>query len=718
MHGDYDVDGVCSTAILVRALRDARRRRRLVPPEPDRRRLRPVAATVERLAARGTRLLITVDCAITAVERGRRRPRRRAGRRRHRPPRPARRRRRCPTRRSSTRASAATRAPTCARPGVAAQARAALGAAAGRARPRRRRPRPRRAGHGRRRRPAQRREPPARPRRACARCAATRTPGLRALMEVAAASTRATLDARALGFRLGPRINAAGRLHRADAGVELLLTERRRARARAIARELDAANAERRAVEQRIRWEAEAPGRRARRAPRLRPRRPRAGIPGVIGIVASRIAERHHRPAVLIALDGARAARAPGRSIPGFDLLGGLDACAERAPRATAATAPRPGSRIARGEPSRPSAPPSRPHAAAALTPDDLVAPRARRRRRRPATTLGLDAGRGARARLEPFGAGNPAGDAARRPARRCADPRTMGRGPAPRASRSRPGGARARAVAFGAASDAARRGRATPVRRSPSGSRRREWNGAVEPRLILRGAARRGVPGPIEVVGEPAPEDRGCARRSGSTGAPRRPRPSDAAGGRRRPPALAAASAPVVDRRGRPDPVAVLADLVAHRRAGARRRGRRRAAAARGLAERTGGFALCSWAALEADPELAARYRHVVALDPPGRPLHRRCPGRAVDPPRLGRRTSYASPRADARARARPAAGRSPRSTARSRGRRRRSAATASRRCLRGDAERPRSAAHAGRLVGVLSELELVRARGASRRR
>ena len=63
--------------------------------------------------------------------------------------------------------------------------------------------------------------------------------------------------------------------------------------------------------------------------------------PGVIGIVASRIAERHHRPAVLIALDGEEGTGS-GRSIPAFDLLGGLDAAARRARCATAATAPRP----------------------------------------------------------------------------------------------------------------------------------------------------------------------------------------------------------------------------------------------------------------------------------------------------------------------------------------------------------------------------------------
>ena len=60
-----------------------------------------------------------------------------------------------------------------------------------------------------------------------------------------------------LGFRLAPRINAAGRLRRADAGLELLLTDDAQ-RAAEIAAELERVNAERRAVEQRIVWEAEA----------------------------------------------------------------------------------------------------------------------------------------------------------------------------------------------------------------------------------------------------------------------------------------------------------------------------------------------------------------------------------------------------------------------------------------------------------------------------
>src|SRR5215212_7320234 len=119
--------------------------------------------------------------------------------------------------------------------------------------------------------------------------ASTRKPGLRALMDVARVDP-STVDATAIGFRLGPRLNAAGRLYRADAGLELLLTADRD-RARAVAKELDTVNAERRDVETQIRFQAEA----------LVSEHPegRALVlasegwhPGVIGIVASRIAER------------------------------------------------------------------------------------------------------------------------------------------------------------------------------------------------------------------------------------------------------------------------------------------------------------------------------------------------------------------------------------------------------------------------------------------
>src|SRR5207302_2311433 len=125
--------------------------------------------------------------------------------------------------------------------------------------------------------------------------------GLRALM-AAAGVDPTRVDERSLGFALAPRVNAAGRLYRADAGLELLLTDDP-ARAREIARELDSANRERRELELRIRHEAEA----QIAAAGERSAYVIAGEgwhAGVIGIVASRLVEATGRPVVLVALDG------------------------------------------------------------------------------------------------------------------------------------------------------------------------------------------------------------------------------------------------------------------------------------------------------------------------------------------------------------------------------------------------------------------------------
>ncbi|MFL5908357.1 MAG: single-stranded-DNA-specific exonuclease RecJ [Solirubrobacterales bacterium] len=151
--------------------------------------------------------------------------------------------------------------------------------------------------------------------------------GLRALMAVSAVDP-AAVDEGALGFRLAPRINAAGRLYRADAGVELMLTQDPD-RAAAIAAELDRANIERRWAEQKVIDAAE----RARSA--LPPSQAEAPAlvlagegwhAGVVGIAASRLVELHHRPTVLISVDRGRG-RGSARSIPGFDLIAALDAC-------------------------------------------------------------------------------------------------------------------------------------------------------------------------------------------------------------------------------------------------------------------------------------------------------------------------------------------------------------------------------------------------------
>jgi single-stranded-DNA-specific exonuclease len=159
--------------------------------------------------------------------------------------------------------------------------------------------------------------------------ARTQKPGLRALMRAAAVDP-AAVDSGAVGFRLGPRINAAGRLCHPRAALELLLTEDAD-EARRLAASLEELNRERQAVEGRILREAVAQveswtaERRARHAYAV------AGADwheGVIGIVASRLVERYHRPVVLIAgTDGDW--KGSGRSIPSFDLHAALGACSE-----------------------------------------------------------------------------------------------------------------------------------------------------------------------------------------------------------------------------------------------------------------------------------------------------------------------------------------------------------------------------------------------------
>jgi single-stranded-DNA-specific exonuclease len=158
--------------------------------------------------------------------------------------------------------------------------------------------------------------------------ARTAKPGLRALMQSAGVDP-ATVDAGAVGFRLAPRLNAAGRLGHPRDALELLLTEDE-AEARRLADSLEELNRERQAIEGRILREAVAQveawpvERRANRAYAV------AGADwheGVIGIVASRLVERYHRPVVLIAgTDGEW--KGSGRSIAAFDLHAALGACA------------------------------------------------------------------------------------------------------------------------------------------------------------------------------------------------------------------------------------------------------------------------------------------------------------------------------------------------------------------------------------------------------
>jgi single-stranded-DNA-specific exonuclease len=154
-----------------------------------------------------------------------------------------------------------------------------------------------------------------------------RRPGVRALKRVAGLAEGAPVTAGQVGFRLAPRINAAGRLDDAGRGVRLLLADDPGVAA-ALAEELDRENQARQELERRILLEAteDAAARVAAGARGLVLARD-GWHAGVVGIVASRIVERFHRPAVLVAL-GDGAGKGSGRSVEGFHLYDALAACA------------------------------------------------------------------------------------------------------------------------------------------------------------------------------------------------------------------------------------------------------------------------------------------------------------------------------------------------------------------------------------------------------
>jgi len=158
---------------------------------------------------------------------------------------------------------------------------------------------------------------------------ASPTVGLRALMEVSGSFDKRKLTTGNVGFGLAPRINAAGRLERAMRAVEMLTT-RDLDFARTIASELDECNSRRQMIEQTIVAEAHAMIRAAgdvgERGAYVIGRE--GWHPGVIGIVASRVAETYHRPAVVVALNP-ESSQGSARSIPGFNLYEALKHCSE-----------------------------------------------------------------------------------------------------------------------------------------------------------------------------------------------------------------------------------------------------------------------------------------------------------------------------------------------------------------------------------------------------
>ncbi len=320
VHGDYDVDGICATALAVTVLRDLGAEVDWHLPSRFEEGYGVSSQTLARLADEGCGLLLTVDCGITAVDEvaeARSRGLEVVVTDHHRP---GERLPDCPV--VATRPSSYPFPELCGT-GVVYRLLSALGAEG-----------------------LDRHldlvalatvadvvplvdENRALVTAGLRRLARTPKPGLRALMRTARVDP-AAIDAGAVAFRLAPRINAAGRLGHPRAALDLLVTDDA-GQADGLADELEGLNRERQAVEDRILRDAI---RQVREWPEAA-RRARAYVlagaewhRGVIGIVASRLVERFHRPVVLLA-PGEGGWVGSGRSVPAFDLHAGLAACAE-----------------------------------------------------------------------------------------------------------------------------------------------------------------------------------------------------------------------------------------------------------------------------------------------------------------------------------------------------------------------------------------------------
>jgi len=581
VHGDYDADGICATALALIALRGLGAEVEQHLPSRFAEGYGLAVETVERLAADGVSLLVTVDCGITAVDA--------VARARelgmdvivtdhHRP---------------------AEALPECIRvctrpsdypfpelcgTGVVFKLAQALHARAGRD-------------------PAEmelhldlvalatvadvvplRDENRGLVRAGLRRLRRTAKPGLRALMAVARVD-RAHASSTDLGFRLAPRINAAGRLCHPDQALELLLTADD-GRARALAERLEALNRERQAVEDGILRQAVSQVEEADEDWRAR----RAYVlhgpdwhEGVIGIVASRLVERYARPVVLIAGD-ADEAKGSGRSVAAYDLHAGLTATAEHLTRYG-------GHRVAAGLTMRSDrieafAAALAEHAGAHLADADL-----RRRQRIDAVLAPAEASlelADELDRLEPFGLGNP-GVVLLAPAAALHAVERIGDGRHVRMAVEL-GGFRCGAVWFGhggAAAELRDSGRFDVAYRLS----RNEWNGAASAQMLVR------VIAPVGEGPEPAPHLNGL-------------RP-------------AAASGSVEDARGGGLQIATVARLVAAGEpvlilvADARRRAAMLRSVLRPDRLGSGRVELAEYATADAD-HVASRFHHVVALDPP----------------------------------------------------------------------------------------------------
>ena len=581
VHGDYDADGICATALALVVLRDLGAEVESRLPSRFEEGYGLAVETVERLAADGVSLLITVDCGITAVDavaRGKALGMDVVVTDHHRPgdslP---------DCMRICTRPSEYPFPELCGT-GVVFKLAQALHARAGRE-------------------PAElerhldlvalatvadvvplRDENRGLVRAGLRRLRRTSKPGLRALMAVARVD-RAHASSTDVGFRLAPRINAAGRLCHPDEALELLLTDDE-PRARALAERLEALNRERQAVEDGILGEAVDQVEAADDAWQAR----RAYVihgpewhEGVIGIVASRLVERYGRPVVLIAGEGDEV-KGSGRSIPAYDLHAGLTATSEHLSRFG-------GHRVAAGLTMRADrveafAAALAGHAGAHLSDAELV------RRQRVDAVLApaetsleladeLD-------RLEPFGLGNP-GVVLLAPAAGLREVKRIGEGRHLRMTVEL-GGFRCGAVWFGhggAAAELRADGRFDVAYRLS----RNEWNGAASAQMLVKAVA------PVVEGADPIPHLNGV-----------------------RPPA---ASGSVEDARGGGVQIATVARLVAAGEpalilvADVRRRAGMLRSVLRAERLGSGWVELAEYETADAD-RIASRFHHVVALDPP----------------------------------------------------------------------------------------------------
>ena len=153
-------------------------------------------------------------------------------------------------------------------------------------------------------------------------------PGLKRLIEVS--GVRPPILTEHIGFRLGPRLNASGRLSNAQRSLQLLLTQDE-AEAASLAELLDRENRERQEVEKEIFLAADEqivrdfdPARDAAIVVSAR-----GWHPGVLGIVASRISRKYHRPAMVIGFEENGIGKGSGRSIEGLNLVEALNRCSE-----------------------------------------------------------------------------------------------------------------------------------------------------------------------------------------------------------------------------------------------------------------------------------------------------------------------------------------------------------------------------------------------------